>query len=277
MVDRHRRADRHLKCVHNAAFDTSYAMLVPENKLPRANGMMQTILPCQVCWRPVSRPCSLPACIRPQGPVTGLRHLPGADTRRRVARHWRGRPDFLLGGAGASVPLHPLTVTREKRFTTATGKQKSLCRYREGVVYIWQRRSFLWLLGTFTVANFHGGTRILQPLIVKFQLAADWGARGFQFEGAFALITTTAGIGGLLGGVFITAWGGLKRRVLGVLVPLIIPGLATVVLALHTGFSCRQSPSLAAGMVPFMNAHSQTIWQTQTPRELQGACSRCAG
>jgi hypothetical protein len=23
-------------------------------------------------------------------------------------------------------------------------------------------------------------------------------------------------------------------------------------------------------MVPFMNAHSQTIWQTQTPRELQG-------
>jgi DHA3 family macrolide efflux protein-like MFS transporter len=28
---------------HNAAFDTSYAMLVPESKLPRANGMMQTI------------------------------------------------------------------------------------------------------------------------------------------------------------------------------------------------------------------------------------------
>jgi DHA3 family macrolide efflux protein-like MFS transporter len=28
---------------HSAAFDTSYAMLVPEEKLPRANGMMQTI------------------------------------------------------------------------------------------------------------------------------------------------------------------------------------------------------------------------------------------
>jgi len=24
------------------------------------------------------------------------------------------------------------------------------------------------------------------------------------------------------------------------------------------------------GMTPFMNAHSQAIWQTQTPRELQG-------
>ena len=28
---------------HGAAFDTSYAMLVPEKQLPRANGMMQTI------------------------------------------------------------------------------------------------------------------------------------------------------------------------------------------------------------------------------------------
>jgi len=24
------------------------------------------------------------------------------------------------------------------------------------------------------------------------------------------------------------------------------------------------------GMIPFMNAHSQAIWQTQVPRELQG-------
>ncbi|HET6262551.1 MAG TPA: MFS transporter, partial [Chloroflexia bacterium] len=28
---------------HNAAFDASYAMLVPEKQLPRANGMMQTM------------------------------------------------------------------------------------------------------------------------------------------------------------------------------------------------------------------------------------------
>lgn len=29
--------------VHNSAFDTSYAMLVPDEQLPRANGMMETI------------------------------------------------------------------------------------------------------------------------------------------------------------------------------------------------------------------------------------------
>jgi hypothetical protein len=27
---------------------------------------------------------------------------------------------------------------------------------------------------------------------------------------------------------------------------------------------------VVSGVVPLMNAHSQTIWQTQTPRELQG-------
>ena len=27
---------------------------------------------------------------------------------------------------------------------------------------------------------------------------------------------------------------------------------------------------IGAGMTPILNAHSQTIWQTQTPRELQG-------
>ena len=27
---------------------------------------------------------------------------------------------------------------------------------------------------------------------------------------------------------------------------------------------------VSIGMIPILNAHSQTIWQTQTPRELQG-------
>jgi hypothetical protein len=71
--------------------------------------------------------------------------------------------------------------------------------------------------------------------------------------------------------VFIGAWGGLKRR-----------------RVWRGGDADRQRPGqivfglspwyfLALGMifvtssmVPIMNSHSQTIWQTQTPRELQG-------
>ena len=48
---------------------------------------------------------------------------------------------------------------------------------REGILYIWHRRPLLWLLGTFTLANFVGGTgSVITPLLVKFNLAADWTA-----------------------------------------------------------------------------------------------------
>jgi hypothetical protein len=108
--------------------------------------------------------------------------------------------------------------------------------------------------------------------MLKFNLASDWSARGFTFEAALALLTSIFSIGGVVGGVFISAWGGLKsKRVYGVVVALIIAGVAQVVF----GFSSLIYLSAAmafvlAAMIPIMNSHSQTIWQTQTPRELQG-------
>ena len=99
-----------------------------------------------------------------------------------------------------------------------------------GGLYIWQRRPLLWLLGTFAVANLCSGPLgVVQPLLVKFNLAASWRVLGFQYETALALLGTVTAIGGVVGGLFITAWGGLKaRRVYGVVVPLIIAGLAQI-------------------------------------------------
>ncbi|MGH2521768.1 MAG: MFS transporter, partial [Anaerolineales bacterium] len=89
---------------------------------------------------------------------------------------------------------------------TASGEKKSLwADVREGALYIWHRRSFLWLLGTFTVANFAGGVLVLAPLLVKFQLAPDWQARGFTLEAALATLTTIASVGGVVGGFAISA------------------------------------------------------------------------
>jgi MFS family permease len=75
-----------------------------------------------------------------------------------------------------------------------------------------------------------------------------------------------------VGGVFISVWGGLKkRRVYGILLPMIIVGAGMIVL----GFSpwvylTALLAMIGQGMSPLMNAHSQAIWQTQVPRELQG-------
>src|SRR4029453_9799136 len=96
------------------------------------------------------------------------------------------------------------------------------------------RRPLLWLLGTFTLANFVGGTgSVITPLLVKFNLAADWTARGFTYEAALALLGTMSGIGGVAGGVLMSTWGGLKHaRIYGVLIPMLLTGIADLVFGL---------------------------------------------
>jgi predicted MFS family arabinose efflux permease len=80
------------------------------------------------------------------------------------------------------------------------------------------------------------------------------------------------GIGGVVGGVIMSAWGGLKRkRVYGVVVPILIAGVVQIVYGLSPYFflTCGTMFFLI-GLIPIMNSHSQTIWQSQVPRELQG-------
>jgi MFS family permease len=257
---------------HGAAFDTSYAMLVPAEKLPRANGMMQTIWSLSGILAPsvAAFLISLPVLARGgqlPGFVAWLGQIPdGAALAIGV--------DALTFFLAALVPVF-LFIPSPKRtdLVEEDGKSKSMkADIREGAYYIWRRRSFLWLLGTFTVANFVGGTQILMPLVLKFQLAPDWMARGMSFEAALAILTTITSVGGVAGGLLISAWGGLKKnRVMGVLIPMSISGMATILFGISTGLivACF-AIALGAFMLPLLNAHSQSIWQTQTPHELQG-------
>jgi MFS family permease len=62
-----------------------------------------------------------------------------------------------------------------------------------------------------------------------------------------------------------------KRRVYGVVVALIGQGLAMIVMGLSPWIYLTAAMAFCAHvMLPIMNSHSQAIWQTQTPRELQG-------
>jgi MFS family permease len=260
-----------LSMFHQAAFDTSYAMLVPEDKLPRANGMMQTIWSLSGILSPAIAAAiiALPALVRQGGATGGLAQL--AD----------GTPlaigiDAITFFMAAAVLLFVFVPSPKRAdLHTADGKQKKSMwsDIKEGALYIWHRRPLLWLLGTFTVANFVGGPMgVFMPLVLKFNLAPDWGARGFTFETALAMIASIGSIGGVVGGVFISAWGGLKKkRVYGVVVGLIVAGLAQVVYGLSGVLYLTAAMAFVAdAMIPIMNSHSQTIWQTQTPRELQG-------
>lgn len=257
---------------HNAAFDTSYAMLVPEDKLPRANGMMQVVFSLAGIVSPAlaATLIALPSLAR-QGLLPSLLAPLGAIQDGAVLAV---SVDALTFFAAAVVPIFLFIPSPTRTdLHTATGAKKSLwADVKEGALYIWHRRSFLWLLGTFTVANFAAGAFVLMPLIVKFQLEADRLARGFSIEAALALLNTAGSVGGLVGGVAIRSWGGLKKkRVYGVLTPMIFAGIALMVTGASPWlFLTAAALALSQGLVPMMNAHSQAIWQTQVPRELQG-------
>jgi DHA3 family macrolide efflux protein-like MFS transporter len=259
---------------HGAAFDTSYAMIVPEEQLPRANGMMQTIWSLSGILAPAiaATIISLPALAR-QGAIPGAVSMALARLKDGAALAMTiDAVTFFI----AAITLIFLYIPSPKRtdLVKESGAKKSLwADVQEGALYIWHRRPMLWLLGTFTVGNFVGAPlEVFMPLLLKFNLAADWVARGFTFETAMALLGSVAGVGGLVGGVFISTWGGLKRkRVYGVVVSMIAAGIAQIVFGLSPLLYLSAAMNfLMPAMMPVMNAHSQTIWQTQTPRELQG-------
>lgn len=260
---------------HGSAFDTSYAMLVPEAKLPRANGMMQTVWSLAGILSPgiAATLIALPELSR-QGLVpSGVgAWLAGLRDGTPVAISVDAATFFIAAGMIALLKI-PSPTRTDLRDESGKIKKSMWADVREGGQYIWRRRPLLWLLGSFALINFVAtiaGT--FQPLLLRFNLQQDWAARGFTFETALALLGTAGAIGGVLGGIFISSWGGLKkRRVYGVIIPMMFTGTVLVVYGLAPFiFVAAVAIFVESAMIPIMNAHSQAIWQTQTPRELQG-------
>lgn len=255
---------------HYAAFDSSYAMLVPDRLLPRANGMMQTTWWSSGIVAPglAAFVMTLPAFLVPSAGGTPLDGISNGVAICIVV-------NALTFALSSAVLLAVHIPSPQRSDVSAGGKLETSIwsDIRAGLLYIWHRRPLLWLLGTFTLANFVGGTgSVITPLLVKFNLAADWTARGFSYEAALALVGTLSGIGGVTGGVLVSTWGGLERaRVYGVLIPMLLTGIADIVFGLTSLlFVAAAAALIFSVMSPLLNAHSQTIWQTQTPRELQG-------
>lgn len=260
---------------HVLAFDTSYAMLVSEKQLPGANGMMQAMSELSGIIAPALAAViiSLPVLAR-QGSISG-------SLGAALARLSNGMPlaigidavTFFL----AAATLIFLFIPSPKRLELAAGGPKPRASVwadaKVGLRFIIVRRSLLWLLIAFSLANLLGTPLLVfQPLLAKFNLAADWAAHNFRFETALAAMNSFASLGGVVGGVTVSIWGGLKtRRIHGVLVPMAVAAVAEIVLGLSSWFYLSVAMLFVVGVtITVMNAHAQSIWQTQTPREMQG-------
>ncbi len=259
---------------HGSSFEASYAMIVPDRLLPRANGMMQTTSALSGVLSPAIAAAilSLPGLAR-QG------HIPGS-VGTFLGRMANGMPlaitvdsiTFFVAAVTLLVLKIPSPVRTELR-SDGRVRKTMWADIKEGALYILRRRPLLWLLSTLALINLISApVNVLLPLLIKFNLATDWSTRGFTFETALGLMSTLASAGGVVGGLMVSSWGGLKaRRIYGVFVPVVVGGLFQAILGFSPYLFLSSSAIAAICLLsPITGAHSQTIWQAQTPRELQG-------
>lgn len=260
---------------HNSAFDTSYAMLVPEKQLPRANGMMQTIWSLSGILSPgiAAAIIALPSLARQGALPAGLNNVFAGLTDGAALAIGVDGVTFFLASA-VLLFVHIPSPKRTDLHAAGNAKKKSVwADIKEGALYIKRRPPLLWLLLTFTVINFASSPiEVFIPLLLKFNLAADWQAQGFTFESALAVVSTVGGIGGLIGGVLMSAWGGVKKkRIYGVIIPIMLAGFVEILYGFSPFlFLTAVANFFLVSLTPIMNAHSQTIWQTQVAHHLQG-------
>jgi MFS transporter, DHA3 family, macrolide efflux protein len=135
-----------------------------------------------------------------------------------------------------------------------------------GFSFIWERKSLLGLQSSFFFANlFFGMTMtLLSPMIL---------ARTDNNEAILATVSTFFGIGGVVGGIIISTWGGFKqKRVRGVYWTFILHGLlGAFVLGLGQNiFFWAFGAFMTTAIIPLANASNQAIWQSKVPPDVQG-------
>jgi DHA3 family macrolide efflux protein-like MFS transporter len=131
-----------------------------------------------------------------------------------------------------------------------------------GWTYISSRTGLLGLLLIFAATNFFTG--LIEPLIMPMIMDMTSAA-------VLGYVVSIVGLGMLLGTLVMSAWGGPKRRIHGVLGFSMLTGLFTSLL----GISPLIPVMTAAGFglmftLPIINGSSQAIWQSKVDPDVQG-------
>jgi DHA3 family macrolide efflux protein-like MFS transporter len=150
---------------------------------------------------------------------------------------------------------------------TVEGQKESGSIWREsayGFKYIFKRPSLLGLQMIFFAGNLFSGMgfTLLAPMVL---------ARTAQNSVIFGSVQTAGAVGGVVGGIIMSAWGGFKRRVHGVLLGWFMSGIFFAMLGVGQGLSVW-IPFMVLMMLvgPLINTSNQSIWQSKVAPDLQG-------
>jgi len=168
---------------------------------------------------------------------------------------------FVVAIAALLVVFIPEPVRAEREATQNSLWKDSIFGFR----YIFASRSLLGLQLVFFASNLIAtfGFTVFAPMIL---------ARTANDSLVLGTVQMAFGIGGVVGGAALTAWGGFKRRVHGVLLGMALSSVfGTVVLGLSQSVVVWSIGAFAEMLfLPLINGSNQTIWQAKVPPALQG-------
>lgn len=128
--------------------------------------------------------------------------------------------------------------------------------------FITAHKGLLALLLFFAALNFANSFTIVltTPLVLEFANAD-----------ALGTVLSVGGVGMFLGSLLMTAWGGPKQKIYGVLLFSLVLGAGLLIHGLRADvFLICVGSFIAAFCIPLVNGSSQTIWQRKVPGDLQG-------
>jgi DHA3 family macrolide efflux protein-like MFS transporter len=224
------------------AYSAAITTMVPKEQYGRANGMMSLVEVGPGVLAPL-----LAGALLPFIQLTGILAIDVVTF-------------FIAIGA-----LLVVAVPQPRRTAEGEAGQGGVLKEAAyGFQYIFRRPSLLGLQLIFFFANlFDGiGLTLLAPMILS---------RTGNNSVALGSVQSAAAIAGVVGGLIMSAWGGFKRRVHGVLLGWIFSSLGAVLFGMSRNLA--QWIPAAVGFALFgalVNPSNQAIWQAKVAPDVQG-------
>ena len=224
------------------AYSAAISTMIPKEQYGRANGMMSLMEMGPGVLAPLLAGALLP--------VIGLTGILSLDVTT-----------FLL----AVLVLSLIHVPQPPRSTEGAQAQGNILKEAAfGFRYIFARPSLLGLQLVFFFGNLCAGIAftVLAPMVLL---------RTHNDSVSLGFVQSAGAIGGVIGGVAMSAWGGFKRRVHGVLAGWIVSSFFLSLVGLTTWLPLWIAASaLSTLFAPLINGSNQAIWQSKVAPDVQG-------
>lgn len=222
------------------AYSASTTMLVPKKQLGRAGGMVQI-------GRAVAELIA-PAVAGAIYLTSGLKLV------------------VLIDFATFAFAVTTLMLVRFPKPEITPAGEEARGTYLQESLYGWKyianRVGLFSLLVYFAILNFL--VAMFNPLLIPMMLEIGDADQ-------VGIVLSVFGGGLLAGTLVMSAWGGPKRRVLGIIVPAGISGIALVLVGIKPSLLLIAIfGAIYLFLLPIVNASNQALWQTKVQPDVQG-------